>query len=90
MNQAGTRSPAPLLVEVGSGELIDKITILEIKAERLAEPARLANVKHELATLQAARIAHLGHGSEELSQLEVRAPQSQPAALDDRRRHSDL
>ncbi len=70
MHQAGTRSPAPLLVEVGSGELIDKITILEIKAERLAEPARLANVKHELATLQAARYAHLGHGSEELSELE--------------------
>jgi len=42
-------------VEVAPGELIDKITILEIKAERLSEPARLRNVRTELAALRAAR-----------------------------------
>jgi hypothetical protein len=36
---------------VSWGELIDKITILEIKAERLSDPAALANVRHELAVL---------------------------------------
>jgi Family of unknown function (DUF6165) len=38
-------------VPVSWGELIDKITILEIKAERLREPAALDNVRRELALL---------------------------------------
>ena len=33
------------------GEVIDKITILEIKSEKLAEPRALANVRRELALL---------------------------------------
>lgn len=32
---------------VSVGELIDKITILEIKLERIADPAQLANVRAE-------------------------------------------
>jgi hypothetical protein len=39
-------------VPVSWGELIDKITILEIKAERLRVPAALANVAHELGLLR--------------------------------------
>jgi hypothetical protein len=39
-------------VPVSWGELIDKITILEIKAERLRVPAALANAAHELALLR--------------------------------------
>ncbi len=38
---------------VSWGELIDKITILEIKARRLTAPAALANVQRELAALRA-------------------------------------
>lgn len=38
-------------VPVGPGELIDKITILEIKAARIGDPAKLANVRAELALL---------------------------------------
>jgi tetratricopeptide (TPR) repeat protein len=38
-------------VAVSWGELIDKITILEIKGERLTDPAALANVGRELAAL---------------------------------------
>jgi tetratricopeptide (TPR) repeat protein len=34
------------------GELIDKITILRIKGERIADAAKLANVHRELATLE--------------------------------------
>lgn len=37
------------------GELLDKITILEIKCARLADPAKLANVRRELALLEACR-----------------------------------
>jgi hypothetical protein len=38
-------------VPVSWGELIDKITILEIKAARLKNPAALANVNKELSLL---------------------------------------
>ena len=46
---------APVRVEVPVGELFDKITILELKAERFTDPAKLANVRAELAALTAAR-----------------------------------
>lgn len=49
----------PILVPVSPGELIDKITILEIKAARIADPAKRANVVRELALLAAARDAHV-------------------------------
>jgi len=38
-------------VEVSWGELIDKITILEIKERRLASPQAVGNVRKELAAL---------------------------------------
>lgn len=40
-----------ILVPVSPGELIDKITILRLKAERISDPAKGANVAHELAIL---------------------------------------
>jgi hypothetical protein len=40
-----------LLVPVSPGELIDKITILEIKSQRMTDPVKLANVRTELALL---------------------------------------
>jgi uncharacterized small protein (DUF1192 family) len=42
-----------LLVPVSAGELLDKIAILRIKAERIADPAKLANVGRELSALEA-------------------------------------
>ena len=44
-----------VLVPVSWGEVIDKITILEIKAERLTDAAKLANVTKELNELAAVR-----------------------------------
>jgi hypothetical protein len=38
---------------VSYGELIDKITILEIKSRRIADTAKLANVRNELDLLNA-------------------------------------
>ncbi|MCB2099684.1 MAG: hypothetical protein KDE22_02360 [Rhodobacterales bacterium] len=46
-----------ILVEIAPGELIDKITILEIKDERIADAAKRANVRVELDTLNTARAA---------------------------------
>jgi hypothetical protein len=39
-------------VPISPGELVDKITILEIKSARMQDPAKLANVRAELALLQ--------------------------------------
>jgi uncharacterized protein YukE len=39
-------------VPVSPGEVLDKITILEIKSERMNDPEKVANVKVELALLQ--------------------------------------
>ena len=44
-----------VVIEAAPGELIDKITILEIKAERIKDAEKLRNVRVELATLQSAR-----------------------------------
>jgi hypothetical protein len=42
---------AELLVPISPGELIDKISILEIKSQRMTDPAKLHNVRTELALL---------------------------------------
>jgi post-segregation antitoxin (ccd killing protein) len=44
-----------VVIEAAPGELIDKITILEIKAERIGDPEKLRNVRIELETLRSAR-----------------------------------
>ena len=49
MTDRSRRAP---LAPVSWGELLDKITILEIKADRIADPAARANVGRELALLQ--------------------------------------
>ncbi len=41
-----------ILVPISPGELLDKITILRIKAARMKDAAKVANVKHELALLE--------------------------------------
>jgi tetratricopeptide (TPR) repeat protein len=45
----------PVMVAVSPGELIDKITILEIKNERMTDSDKLDHVRAELAALRAAR-----------------------------------
>jgi len=41
-----------ILVPISPGELIDKITILEIKSERMSDPKKVANVRLELDLLK--------------------------------------
>ena len=40
-----------ILIEVAPGELIDKLTILEIKKANISDPAKLRNVSHEYDVL---------------------------------------
>jgi predicted nucleic acid-binding Zn-ribbon protein len=63
-------SAQTILAEISPGELIDKITILEIKRERLDDPAKLENVRYALDRLQATRGAALPH-KDELASLEA-------------------
>jgi hypothetical protein len=44
---------AEIRVPISPGELIDKITILEIKSVHITDPAKVANVRHELSLLEA-------------------------------------
>lgn len=57
-------SDQPLSIEVSAGELIDKITILEIKSERFTDPAQVENVRRELSVLAAARDTAFGESAE--------------------------
>ena len=58
----------PITVEITPGELIDKITILEIKSERITDAAQRHHVGTERALLVAARDRAVP-GSAELAQL---------------------
>ena len=44
--------PTKVLVEISPGELIDKLTILEIKLERISDPTKLTNVRREYEPLK--------------------------------------
>ena len=44
-----------LLAPISVGELFDKISILELKAEAITDPARQANIRRELAALDGLR-----------------------------------
>lgn len=41
-----------ILVPISPGELLDKITILRIKAQRMTDREKVANVRHELELLE--------------------------------------
>jgi hypothetical protein len=57
------RKPAHTIVTpIAIGELIDKITILEIKAQRIADERKLNNVRHELALVAECQVKEaIGH-----------------------------
>ena len=56
---------------VSIGELIDKITILEIKLVRFADAAKRANVAAELANLQTVAVSHGLDRDERVTELKA-------------------
>lgn len=54
-------------VDVSYGELLDKITILEIKLDHVTDPAQRANIDKERALLSEARDGVLGTGNDVVS-----------------------
>ena len=57
MSASQDTPPKDILVPISVGELMDKITILEIKSERITNPSQLERVVQELKALRA---VHLG------------------------------
>jgi len=53
-----------ILAPVSFGELLDKITILQIKSERMTDPVKLANVRKELLALERIWNEHPGSNVE--------------------------
>ncbi len=53
-----------ILVEVSPGEMIDKITILSIKSERIKDETKLTNVNHELEILSLKLEQEIPHSTE--------------------------
>ena len=49
-------APHDILVPTSVGELLDKITILEIKSERIKNPGQIENIARELGALRAVRL----------------------------------
>ena len=62
-------------VPISPGELLDKITILRIKAARMKDPGKVANVRHELTLLEqtwkdsGAASVDLGTAEEDLTRV---------------------
>lgn len=54
----------PILVPVSVGELFDKISILELKEAAIADPDKRANVRRELAALDAVRLGEVSASAE--------------------------
>ncbi|MGE0650521.1 MAG: DUF6165 family protein [Alphaproteobacteria bacterium] len=51
--------PNSITIRISPGEAIDRLTILEIKSERMTDASRLANVRRELAELKAVVEPHV-------------------------------
>lgn len=49
-------------VPVSFGELLDKLSILQIKSERMQDAGKLANVRRELSALEKTWLAHPAAG----------------------------
>ncbi|MFC1753696.1 DUF6165 family protein [Thermoproteota archaeon] len=59
-----------ITIKIAPGELLDKITILQIKTERISDSEKLKNVKIELDILNQAKHDHIPE-SQEITDLET-------------------
>ncbi|MEA1876246.1 MAG: DUF6165 family protein [Bacteroidota bacterium] len=58
-------------IEVSNGELIDKLSILEIKSERIDSPDKLMNIRKELSILHLAASDILPHCQQQYIKLKL-------------------
>lgn len=62
---------SPILVPIAPGELVDKITILALKLERIPDAGKRLNVQQELELLRTEQARHVP-ATAELKELEAR------------------
>lgn len=53
-----------ILIEVSPGELVDKLTILEIKLKNITDPAKLSNIRREYDLLETVSRANIAETAE--------------------------
>lgn len=58
-----------ILTPIAPGELIDKITVLKIKSERIEGDQKMANINHELVLLEKTRDEHFPKNEEFLERI---------------------
>jgi len=68
LNAAAADEPEPVMAPVAPGELIDRLSILQIKVQRVTDPVKLRTVRAELEALTVVRDSSLPH-SEQLDEL---------------------
>ncbi len=68
-------------VEVSIGELLDKITILEIKMERIRQKEKLLNIKKELNHLRQVQVERIPF-NEEVNELFLKLKETNEALWD--------
>ena len=78
---APAKAGGQIEVPISPGELIDKISILEIKSERIEDPEKLKNVVYALELLRAARAKSLSD-SDHLARLEAELKKANEALWD--------
>lgn len=66
--KADKKTSATIQIEVPAGELIDKITILEIKSDRIIDPEKQEHIREELRHLMSVRDRIIA-SSDELAEL---------------------
>ena len=89
---AGERKPAAttaLTIDLAPGEVLDRMTILEIKLAHIKDPAKLANVRHEHDLLAAVEREGLPK-SEQLAALRAELKATNQAIWDIEDRIRDL
>jgi len=79
-----------ILVPVSFGELLDKIAILQIKSERMADEAKLVNVRKELDALSATWLGHPSAGHDIVNlRAELKAVNERLWNIEDDIRHCE-
>ena len=78
---------ATIMAPIAPGELIDKLTILAIKAARIADAAKQAQVRVELAGLEAVRARSIPD-SAEVAELAVALKSGERDTMEGGRRHT--
>lgn len=57
-------------IEVSNGEIIDKLTILEIKLKEISDPEKLANIQKEYDSLKSV-VDHIYNEADDYRELDV-------------------